>query len=59
MQATLSAGALVTILIAAAASAPAQNVTGSGTANKIPKWTGTTTIGNSVMTESSGRIGPS
>ena len=34
-------------------------VTGSGTANKITKWTSGSAIGNSVMTESGGNIGVS
>lgn len=32
-------------------------VTGSGTAGQIPKWSGTTALTNSVMAENSGRIG--
>ena len=36
---------------------PAQSVTGQGTAGKIAKFTGASTIGNSVITESSTRIG--
>jgi hypothetical protein len=32
-------------------------VTGSGTANQIPKWSGATALTNSVMAENSGRIG--
>ena len=32
-------------------------LTGSGTANYLPKWTGTTVLGNSVMYESSSKIG--
>jgi hypothetical protein len=35
----------------------AQNVTGQGTSGKIAKFTGASTIGNSVITESSTRIG--
>jgi hypothetical protein len=31
--------------------------TGSGTAGRIPKWTTSTALGNSVITESSGKIG--
>ncbi len=34
--------------------APAANVTGSGTADFIPRWTGTTTIGNSNIFETVG-----
>jgi hypothetical protein len=40
----------------AISTAPAQ-VTGSGTAGSITKWTGTKVIGNSVMTEKTGNIG--
>ena len=36
---------------------PAQSVTGQGTAGKIAKFTGASTIGNSAITESSTRIG--
>jgi hypothetical protein len=32
-------------------------VSGSGTIGQIPKWTATSTLGNSVITESSGNIG--
>jgi hypothetical protein len=32
-------------------------ITGTGTANKIAKFTGASTIGNSVITESAGKIG--
>ncbi len=37
--------------------ARAQTVTGSGTTNKIPKFTGSSTIGDSVITEDGGNIG--
>jgi hypothetical protein len=37
--------------------ARAQTVTGSGTTNKIPKFTGSSTIGDSVIAESNGNIG--
>ena len=33
------------------------NVTGRGTAGQITKWTGATTLGDSVITESSGKVG--
>src|SRR5215467_9079129 len=36
--------------------APAQ-VTGTGTAGKLPVWTGTTTLGNSVIVQKGGNIG--
>lgn len=32
-------------------------VGGGGTANQVPKWTAATTLGNSVITETSGNIG--
>jgi hypothetical protein len=35
----------------------AQTVTGSGTTNTVPKFTGSSTIGDSVIAESSGNIG--
>lgn len=38
-------------------SATAQTVTGSGTAGKIPVFTATSTVGNSVVTQSGGDIG--
>ena len=33
------------------------NITGSGTAGQLTKWTGATTLGDSVITESSGKVG--
>ena len=33
------------------------NLTGSGTAGQITKWTSATTLGDSVITESSGKVG--
>jgi hypothetical protein len=41
----------------AAVGANAQTVTGSGTTNTIPKFTGSSTIGDSVIVESNGNIG--
>jgi hypothetical protein len=41
----------------AALGAKAQTVTGSGTTNNIPKFTGSSTIGDSVIAESNGNIG--
>src|SRR5262249_26533584 len=32
-------------------------VTGSGTVGKVPKWTGTSALGDSVITESTGNVG--
>ncbi len=37
--------------------APAQTVTGSGTTNTVAKFTGSTTIGNSAITEVGGNVG--
>jgi hypothetical protein len=66
------AQALALILLALAAGARAQEPaaeaeapapqetlapTGSGTAGKIPKWTSSTNLGNSVVTESYGKVG--
>jgi len=36
---------------------PPGTVTGSGTANYIPRWTGSTTLDNSVLYQTAGRIG--
>jgi len=41
----------------AALGARAQTVTGSGTTNTVPKFTGSSTIGDSVIAESNGNIG--
>jgi hypothetical protein len=40
-----------------ASAPPPAAVTGSGTANHIPLWTGSVTLGNSVMFQTSNRIG--
>ena len=32
-------------------------ITGGGTANFVPKWTGSTTLGNSVMFQTGGKVG--
>lgn len=37
--------------------APAAGVTGSGTAGTVPVWTGASTLGNSVILQSSGNVG--
>src|SRR5215471_9095695 len=50
-------GILAVLIGLAALSASAQTVTGSGTTNKIPKFTGSSTIGDSVIAESNGNIG--
>jgi hypothetical protein len=44
-------------IAAFAMSATAQTITGSGTAGKVPVFTGTSTIGNSVITQSGSDIG--
>src|SRR5688500_12696680 len=44
------------IVIAFAFGANAQ-VTGSGTSGKIPKWTGTTALGDAVLAAFNGKIG--
>jgi hypothetical protein len=49
--------AAVALAICATAAQAQTPVTGSGTAGRIPKWTGSSTQGNSVMAESNGRIG--
>jgi hypothetical protein len=42
---------------AAAGTVPPANVTGAGTKNFVPVWTGTTTLGNSVIYETGGNVG--
>jgi hypothetical protein len=46
-------------VLSQASNAPGQSnvTTNGGTINKIPKWTATTALGDSVMAESSGNIG--
>jgi len=44
-------------LVVFAKGAIAQNVTGTGTANTVPLFTGSSTLGNSNITESSGKVG--
>jgi hypothetical protein len=48
---------LLTMIGLAALGANAQTVTGSGTANTIPKFTGSTSIGDSPIVEFNGNIG--
>src|SRR5690242_8348655 len=48
---------LLVMLGLAALGANAQTVTGSGTPNKIPKFIGSSTIGDSVITENGGNVG--
>ena len=36
---------------------PAAQVAGSGTTSFIPKWTGNTTLGNSKIVQSGGKVG--
>ena len=50
-------GAVLFIIAFIAGNSSAQTVTGSGTAGRIPVWTGPTTQGNSVITQSAGKIG--
>src|SRR6476660_370566 len=50
-------GAVLFIIAFIAGNSSAQTVTGSGTAGRIPFWTGPTTQGNSVITQSAGKIG--
>jgi len=50
-------GAVLFIIAYIAGNSSAQTVTGSGTAGRIPVWTGPTTQGNSVITQSAGKIG--
>jgi hypothetical protein len=50
-------GAVLFIIAFIAGNSSAQTVTGSGTAGRIPVWTGSTTQGNSVITQSGGKIG--
>lgn len=46
----------IVFLIMAGISATAQ-ITGSGTTNNVPKFTGSTTVGDSAITESGGNVG--
>lgn len=46
-----------TLVQLAANDKPSGNVTGSGTAGQITKWTDATTLGDSVITENSGKVG--
>jgi hypothetical protein len=55
MQKPISRLAFCYVLFAV--SAAAQTVTGSGTANTVPLFTGTSTIGNSNITQSNGNVG--
>jgi hypothetical protein len=48
---------LLVMIGLAALGASAQTVTGSGTPNTIPKFTGSTAIGDSVIAESNGNVG--
>jgi hypothetical protein len=42
---------------AAAGTVPPANLTGAGTKNFVPVWTGATTVGNSVIYETGGNVG--
>lgn len=48
---------LCTIVLARPAEAQSSAATGSGTAGRLAKWTSGTALGNSIVRESSGRIG--
>lgn len=50
-------GILLVAFGLAALGANAQTVTGSGTTNTVPKFTGSSTVGDSVIAESNGNIG--
>jgi hypothetical protein len=50
-------GAVLFVIAFIAGNSSAQTVTGSGTAGKIPVWTGPTTQGDSIITQSAGKIG--
>jgi hypothetical protein len=54
----LPASELLTVLSLNAEAARAQTpvTTSGGTANTLPTWTGTSAKGNSILTESSGRL---
>jgi hypothetical protein len=54
---TAPAGAGSKAGTAAAGTVPPANVTGAGTKNFVPMWTGTTTLGNSVIYETGGNVG--
>jgi len=45
------------VLALASAGAAAQTVTGSGTTNTVPVFTGTSTVGNSPIAVSGGKVG--
>jgi len=55
MHKQMSLVAVYVVLLAVTAAA--QTVTGSGTANTVPVFTGSSTVGNSVITQSSGNVG--
>jgi hypothetical protein len=46
----------IALLVFAVASLPAQNVTGKGTPGTIPIWTGTNTIGDSIITQTGSTV---
>ena len=53
----ISLVAMSGVLLLGAALAKAQTVTGSGTSGTIPRWTGTTTLGNSsIKADSNGQV---
>jgi hypothetical protein len=57
---TLTLMFVMAITLFAALAIPVQfagQVTGSGTTNFIPRWTGSTTLGNSILFQSGGKVG--
>lgn len=50
-------GAVLIIIAFTAGNSSAQTLTGSGTAGRIPIWAGPTSQGNSIITQSAGKIG--
>jgi hypothetical protein len=50
-------GAVLFIIAFMAGNSSAQTITGSGTAGRVPVWTGPTAQGNSIITQSAGKIG--
>lgn len=57
IQRLLSLIAFVGVLLTTSSMTSAQTVTGSGTSGTIPRWTGTTTLGNSsIKADSNGQV---
>ena len=57
MQTVQTKRIVLAVLSAVLSSVAVAQVTGSGTTNQVPKFTGATTIGNSAITESNGNVG--